>query len=172
MWEKLKLFLWVATTGGATASVGILAFIGMYFMFPSLLLCIGAFLLAAAWEGQVNSEGIWGALERLFDPEHLQLAIAEKYLDDLDEAEHRDNPFYKKYKARKGYIQRIEKYIDELNQLKKHYLKAYDADRLREIEAEISEQKKELENERQGLRRQKLFFLKKNIFSVIIPINY
>ena len=68
---------------GATLSIAVLSFVGMYSILPSFLLCSGAFFLAAAYESQVNGEGIKGAFKRMFDANYLKRGIVERYLEDL-----------------------------------------------------------------------------------------
>lgn len=66
----------------ATLSIGFLAIAGMFVLSPSLILCSGAFVLAAAYEGQVNTESISGALRRMFDPNYLKRGIIRRFLEE------------------------------------------------------------------------------------------
>ncbi len=83
----LRKFFTIVFAGGATLALGFLSFAGMFMLSSSLILCSGAFILASAYEGQVNSEGVGRALRRLFTEGFLKKGIARQYLENFIEQE-------------------------------------------------------------------------------------
>lgn len=67
--------------GGATASAGILSLAGMFLVTSSLYVCIPVFVLAVAYEAQVNQETIGKALRRIFDPTYLGRKLVRQYIE-------------------------------------------------------------------------------------------
>jgi hypothetical protein len=98
-------FFTILLAGGATLAIGFLSFAGMFLLSSSVVLCAGAFVLAAAYEGQVNSEGVSTALRRIFNKNYLKLGLIRKYLDDLLEQENLDNEFLEDYRKQKKYLE-------------------------------------------------------------------
>src|SRR5690242_16221354 len=98
---------------GATISVGFLSFAGMFLLFPSLALCSIAFILAAAYEGQVNNESISMALRRMFGKDYLKKNIIRRHLKELIEPKELDNIFLRKYQKNAHYLKALKKYIQQ-----------------------------------------------------------
>lgn len=87
--------LTVIFTIGATMAIGFLSFAGMFVLSSSLIWCGTAFVLAAAYEGQVNAEGISSALRRMFDKNYLKRGILNQYLESqLEEEDERIKKIY------------------------------------------------------------------------------
>lgn len=96
-------------TAGATLSVGILAFAGTLLFTTSLPWCIAAFVLAAAYEVQINGEGISATLKRLFDSDYTAYQVM------VYEAENDENFFLKdEYEECKAYIKDLHKHSEHL----------------------------------------------------------
>lgn len=164
--------LWGALTTGATLALGFLSFSGMFVLTSSLFWCGGAFILAAAYEGQVNGEGIAGALRRMFDKNHLKLGIARRFLEEQLQLRKK-----KKRAEELSLLEQLNKEqllehrnlqlelskkndIDENNEFLINYekQKAY-VDALEEIHDHSKQHKRKLANARKRLRNMELFFL-------------
>jgi hypothetical protein len=152
---------WILTAS-ATLSIGFLAFAGMLIISPSLLLCGGAFILAAAYESQVNGVGISIALKRMFSKRYLRLGIAGKYLDDLLEDptdELLQNVFFQDYSAQKKYITDLENHLDNLVQRKDSYLRIVDSGNRDEIQLDITNTEECLSRAKKNLHHLRSYFL-------------
>lgn len=164
--------LWGALTTGATLALGFLSFSGMFILSSSLFWCGGAFILAAAYEGQVNGEGIAGALRRMFDKNYLKLGIARRFLDEQLQLRKK-----KKRVEELNLLEQLNKEqliehrnlqlelskkndIDENNAFLINYekQKAY-VDALEEIHDHSKKHKRKLAAARKRLRNMELFFL-------------
>lgn len=95
-------------TTGATIAVGFLSFAGMFVLTSSLIWCGAAFVLAAAYEGQVNAEGISSAFRRMFDKNHLKRGILHRYFEEQLEEEDETNIFLNDYRIQKKYLADLE----------------------------------------------------------------
>ncbi len=104
--------------GGATLAIGFLSFAGMFLLSSSFILCTGAFILAAAYEGQVNSESISKGLQRLFDPHYLKYHLLIQYLDELAQQQNSTNLFIANYCLQKKIQDDLQKEIHHLHHLK------------------------------------------------------
>ncbi len=103
----IKKFFQYTFAIGSTLAIGLLSFAGMFVFSASFWLCGAAFILATVYEGQVNNEGIKGALQHLFDDDHLPLNILRQHLEKKLE-ERVDNPFLKDYRDQKRYLEQLE----------------------------------------------------------------
>ncbi len=171
---SIRKFLLLILTIAATLSVGFLSFVGMYAIFPQLLLCGAAFGLAAAFEGQVNKEGIGAALKRMFDPDRLKVRIVRHYLDDLVAQEKKlkksalvaefrfaNNKFYQDYRQQKKYIKSLEKYIEDLKARKSSFLRGFESVERDKLQREIDLQQAEYKKAKKRLQNLQIFFSKK-----------
>src|SRR5438045_478182 len=94
---------------GATLSIGFLAFAGVFVMTSSWLWCSAVFVLAAAYESQINGEGIGMGLRRALDPNDTRLQVLTAA------AENDPNfPLRQDYVAHKAYIARLKARISAL----------------------------------------------------------
>lgn len=159
--KAFRKFLQLFFTGGATFSAGILSFVGLYAVIPSLFLCALGFLFVLGFEWQVNKEGNEGALKFMFGPGFLKLAIIEKYLDDLIPAENIHNLFYKNYKPKKDYLEYLKKEKLELIAERDQLLRFYESEKRDQLRVMIRAKKLEIKKEKEDVRQLKLFFLKK-----------
>ncbi len=150
---------WWVLTALATFSVGILASSGALLFSSSFLWCLVAFILAGAYESQVNGEGIQGAFDRMSDKNYLRLGIVERHLDELL-PQNKNNLFFTEYKAQKNYIAELTDYIDKLNHQKASYLYLIEREKRNEISLLIKKKKQELKKEKKRLRKMGLFYLK------------
>ncbi len=73
----------VLLTAGASLILGFLSFSGMLAISPILPLAFAAFTLSVAYEGEIYSQNIKGALNKLFKHNHMKLRLASAYLLEL-----------------------------------------------------------------------------------------
>lgn len=112
---------------GATLALALLSFAGMYVFTSSLAWCGAAFVLAAAYEGQVNAEGITSGFRRMFDAHYLKHGILRQFLHNkLKVQKNSTNLFLKAYQAQKKYVEGLEKIHHHLINLKKAQKKLQD----------------------------------------------
>ena len=102
---------------GATLSIGLLAFAGMFALSPIPWLCGGAFIMAGVYEGHINHENIAQALVRLFDTQYLQLAlIRQRIRRQLKNTKLNEILFLKNYR-------KLDQEIKKLKHLLEHDIK-------------------------------------------------
>lgn len=92
----------ILLTGGASLILGLLSFSGMYALYPVLSWAYATFILSSAYEGQIYSENIKKAFQKLFRKGNLEHHVAKQYLlaHFPTETEDADCPqFFKDYKA-------------------------------------------------------------------------
>jgi hypothetical protein len=166
-------------TAAATFSIGVLSFAGMFVLSSSFALCGLAFVLAAAYESQVNGEGIDKALKRILDPHYLSLALVQNYLKEQLKTHTNENIFLANYREQKRYVKELDNYIDELeeeleelnklhgiNRLTNLFKRAKSLEeieteqRIEEIKITLKKQKKLLEAEQHRLRNMEMSFLR------------
>ncbi len=144
--QKSLTFMFAA---GSTLAIGFLSFAGMFVLTSSIPWCIAAFVLAAAYEGQVNVEGIYSALRRMFDQNFLKQHILRQFLEDQlaeqekktndapeGEATREINPFLKEYQTQTQYLDGLER-----------------------IEHPTKEQEKKIAHTKKQIEKMELFFL-------------
>lgn len=67
---------------GASLTLGLLSFGGMFALVPSLPLAISAFFLAVLFDGEIYKRNILGALIKLLSHDHIKQHIAKQFLDE------------------------------------------------------------------------------------------
>lgn len=65
---------------GASLTLGLLSFGGMYALFPILGLAFAVFGLSVLYEGEIYLQNIKGALTKLFKTDYLEHTLAKRYL--------------------------------------------------------------------------------------------
>lgn len=95
-------------SAGATLCIGFLSSAGMFVISQSMLLGVLVFILAIAYEGQVNSEGISGALKRMLGQDYLKRGVARRYLIKQFKT-NPDNAFLNGYMAQRAELKRLSK---------------------------------------------------------------
>jgi hypothetical protein len=79
--KKIPYYLLLSLlTTGASLILGLLSFSGMYALLPVLPFAIATFVLSVAYEGEIYSQNIKGALAKLFKPHYLENHLAKEYL--------------------------------------------------------------------------------------------
>lgn len=69
-----------ALTAGASLTLGLLSFGGMFALLPILPIAIAAFFLATLFDGEIYKQNIWGALVKLFQRDNVKQHIARQFL--------------------------------------------------------------------------------------------
>lgn len=124
--EKLQKILrylaWGSLVLGASITLGLLSFGGMFVLVPILPLALASFALSVAYEGEIYLQNVKKAWAKLFQDNYLQQQMANEYLlkhfpkgNDLQNS----HAFYRKYY---------------------HRLKNHDTERLAKAEQWFSEQ--------------------------------
>ncbi len=163
--ETVRKILGAAIAAGATVSIAFLGLVGMYAFSHAFVVCLTTLVLAAAFEHQVNNEGIGAALKRLFDKNHLALGIVERFLNELITQQEQsataisNNVFFQDYKAQVEYTEQLEAYIDQQEKLKKSHL--FFEEEWKKYNTEIKRKRKELAKAIERLREMQFFFLKR-----------
>ena len=67
-------------TTGASITVGLLSFSGMFALLPVVPLACVSMVLAVAYEGEIFSQNIRGALNKLFSTQDFERELAKEYL--------------------------------------------------------------------------------------------
>lgn len=128
MTQAIKKSLWFLFAIGATLSAAFLSFTGMLAIFPTLFWGAGiVFVLAAAYESQVNGEGIWQAFDR-FNPNYLSLGLVRRYLSSKVKTLGKNvgnNLFLAQYAKQKKDMKELEKHIESCENDIRYYREEY-----------------------------------------------
>lgn len=138
----------------AMLSIGFLSFAGMFVLSPSLFLCGGAFILAAAFEGEVYTESINKALSRLFDKNYLRIRVLREFLK--KQKKDNDNIFLADYRKQKRYITDLNQYLLTLEKS----LANKNKHEIEQINKKIQKAKIKKINTQYSLARMELFLLR------------
>ena len=97
----LRYLAWGSLVLGASITLGLLSFGGMFALVPILPLALVAFALSVAYEGEIYLQNVKKAWAKLFDDNYLQQQMANTYLlkhllDNSDKHED-SHPFYAEY---------------------------------------------------------------------------
>ncbi len=78
--KKIRNALLFILTFGASLTIGLLSFSGMFVIWPIIPLAIAAFLLAVAYEGEIFWQNIKGAFKTLFSRQALRRQLLREFL--------------------------------------------------------------------------------------------
>lgn len=82
LWKKFRnIFLFLLTIG-ASLTLGLLSFSGMFVLWPIIPLAIASFILAVAYEGEIFWQNIKGAIKTLFSRDALKIQLLREFLHD------------------------------------------------------------------------------------------
>jgi hypothetical protein len=124
MIDTRRFLKWTITpflTIGAVLLLGLLAFTGMYVLFPILSVAITTFALSVVYEAEIYQQNISNALDKLFDKDILMQTLGKNTLLELE----------KTYQSN----EKKPIFLDDYYRLKNHKKKsAGDLERLRKME--------------------------------------
>ncbi|MFA5958953.1 MAG: hypothetical protein WC785_00370 [Tatlockia sp.] len=138
--KKIPYYLYLLLfTAGASLIIGFLSFVGMYTLFPIVLLATAAFILSVGYEGEIYLQNLKGAYEKLVKPDYIKRYLAKEFLrDNFPDTSKPDCPqFFKDYdiqlkqlhefqhkRLKKADRQRKQALEDSLNDLEKMFAHA------------------------------------------------
>jgi hypothetical protein len=117
--EKLYKRMLTILAWGASLIVGLLSFGGMYAMFPLVIPSIISAILATIYEGEIFSQNLARAFEKIKNPAYFEKQLPKYYLERyFQDSSHKERPkFFREYEKalRKGRIAAIT--LDQLEDL-------------------------------------------------------
>jgi hypothetical protein len=111
----LRKVLTILFANGSTISLGLLTVVGAMAFSASLWICIPSFLLAVAFEGQMNNEGVNNALRRILDANFTRRQILRQYLEEKIQSD-TDNLILNDYRKLFFYLDELKKRIHSTEQ--------------------------------------------------------
>ncbi len=79
--KQLRQFSLSLLTMGASLILGLLSFGGMYVLWPALIPAFAGFLLSVVYEGEIYSQNLERAFEKLFTQNYFKTQLANDFLD-------------------------------------------------------------------------------------------
>lgn len=180
IWKKFRnIFLFLLTIG-ASLTLGLLSFSGMFVLWPIIPLAIASFILAVAYEGEIFWQNIKGAFKTLFSRQALKIQLLREFLhDNINSKEDKELPV-----LLKDYLLLIRQYEDLAHLAEHHTLNDEDLDyqkllkdKIKRFELEFArhlfslneEEEKEKEAHSQAIKDLRAWFVKKG--GKLISIN-